>query len=318
MLTQRLAFLGLTYLAAVIAFMTINAKGGWDFILWFRGTKLLGICVVAIAVSVATVLFQTLTNNRILTPALMGFDSLFMLLQIFLVFLLGGAGFSLLSAEMSFGISFVVMMVVSLALFGSLLGRPSHRSGQDLHRLLLTGIIFGVLFRSLASFLARIIDPNEFMIAAIASIAQFSRINSDLLLMAFLLVSLALLATWHLRHELDVIALGRDVSVNLGIDYKKRLYVILFLVASLVSVSTALVGPVTFFGLLVANLTYQFVPTHRHVVLLPAASLLAAIILIAGQVLLEQVMEFSTPLSVIVEFLGGLTFLYLIWRGTAR
>ena len=317
-MTQRMTILGGMYLISALAFMTLNARGSWDFVLWFRGSKLLGITLVAVAISVATILFQTLTNNRILTPSLMGFDALYILVQTTLIFTLGGIGFVMLSAEIGFVISFLVMMIASLLLFGSMLGRSYRVAGGDLHRLLLTGIIFGVLFRSLSSFMLRIVNPNDFMIAATASIAQFSRVNSDLLAVSTLLILMALVATWRMRHELDILALGRDVSVSLGVSYKKRLYSTLVIISCLVSVSTALVGPVTFFGLLVANLTYQIMPTHRHIILLPAASLMAASVLIGGQIILEQLLDFSTPLSVIVEFIGGLTFLLLVWKGTAR
>ena len=187
-----------------------------------------------------------------------------------------------------------------------------------MHRLLLTGIIFGVLFRSVTSFLQRLIDPNDFVVAATSSMASFNAINGDLLLVSSAIMALGLTATWYLRFDLDIMALGRDVSINLGIDYKRRVYVVLVIIASLVSVSTALVGPVAFFGLLVSNLTYHLFRTHRHAVLLPAASLLSACVLIGGQTILEQILNFSTPISVIVEFLGGVTFLILILKGRGR
>ncbi len=318
MIARRLALLLCLYGVFSVAFLTINARGSWEFVLWFRGTKLLGISLVAVAIAVATVLFQTLTHNRILTPSLMGFDALYALLQTVLVFLLGGFGFAQLSAQTSFFSSFAIMMVASLLLFGSLLGKSVDGRREDIHRLLLTGIIFGVLFRSFSSFLQRLIDPNDFVVAATSAMASFNSINADLLLVSSLMIAVALLATWRMRFDLDVMALGRDVAVNLGVHYKRQVYGMLVIIAALVSVSTALVGPVAFFGLLVSNLTYQLLPTHRHAILLPAASLLSACVLIGGQVVLEQVLNLSTPLSVIVEFLGGLTFLILILKGRNR
>ncbi|WP_319496385.1 iron chelate uptake ABC transporter family permease subunit [uncultured Cohaesibacter sp.] len=317
-MARRLALLLCLYGVFSVAFLTINARGSWEFVLWFRGTKLLGISLVAVAIAVATVLFQTLTHNRILTPSLMGFDALYALLQTVLVFLLGGFGFAQLSAQTSFFSSFAIMMVASLLLFGSLLGKSVDGRREDIHRLLLTGIIFGVLFRSFSSFLQRLIDPNDFVVAATSAMASFNSINADLLLVSSLMIAVALLATWRMRFDLDVMALGRDVAVNLGVHYKRQVYGMLVIIAALVSVSTALVGPVAFFGLLVSNLTYQLLPTHRHAILLPAASLLSACVLIGGQVVLEQVLNLSTPLSVIVEFLGGLTFLILILKGRNR
>ncbi|WP_319568652.1 iron chelate uptake ABC transporter family permease subunit [Cohaesibacter marisflavi] len=318
MVERRLIYAFLLFVVCAVAFLTINARGNWEFVLWFRGTKLLGISLVAIAIAVSTVLFQTLTKNRILTPSLMGFDALYALLQTALVFFLGGLGFAQLAPQVSFFTSFFFMMLASLALFGTLLGQSQQARGEDMHRLLLTGIIFGVLFRSVTSFFQRLIDPNDFVVAATSSMASFNSINGDLLLVSSVIMALGLIAAWYFRFDLDVLALGRDAAINLGINYKQRVYVTLVIIASLVSVSTALVGPVAFFGLLVSNLTYHLFPTHRHAIMLPAASLLSACVLIGGQTILEQLLNFSTPLSVIVEFLGGVTFLLLILKGRSR
>ncbi|MCV6601871.1 MAG: iron chelate uptake ABC transporter family permease subunit [Cohaesibacter sp.] len=318
MTLHRLGFIFLVYITFSIAFLTLNARGNWDFVLSFRGTKLIGITMVAIAISCATVLFQTISQNRILTPSIMGFDSLYILLQTMMVFFLGGFGFASLPQEIPFFLNFTIMMLASLALFGTLLGRSANQARQDLHRLLLTGIIFGVFFRSITSFIQRVIDPNDFVIAAASTFADFNTINTDLLLIASLLMIIAFAALWHYRHELDVIALGKDTAINLGIPYKTRLYALLVIIALLVSISTALVGPVAFFGLLVSNLAYQIIPSYHHAYLLPGASLIAASILIGGQLILEHLIGLSTPLSIVVECLGGLTFLLLIIRGTTR
>lgn len=318
MLIRRLLVLVALYIVCATVFMTLNARGNWDFVLWFRGTKLLAISLVATAVSVATLLFQTLTRNRILTPSLMGFDSLYMLLQTVLVYLFGGMVFAQLPTDVLFVLSFSIMIAAALGLFGTLLGGSVRGTGHDLHRLLLTGIIFGVLFRSFTSFLMRLIDPNDFVVAATASVAQFNRIDVKLLTISFVVLGLVLIWSWRSRHTLDVIGLGRDAAINLGVNYKRQLYLILIAIALLVSVSTALVGPIAFFGLFVCNLAYLFLPTYRHGILMPATSLIAACILLGGQTILEQVLNFATPLSVVIELLGGITFLVLVFQRSRR
>ena len=90
------------------------------------------------------------------------------------------------------------------------------------------------------------------------------------------------------------------------------------LVAVLVSVSTALVGPVAFFGLIVAGLAHGLMRTARHAALLPAAALSAAILLVGGQWLFERQLGQAATLSVVVEFAGGLFFLYLLLKGRIR
>ena len=162
------------------------------------------------------------------------------------------------------------------------------------------------------------IDPNEFAVVQGASIARFSKADTDLLAVAAGLSLMGLFFAWRMRFRLDVLALGPVASVSLGEDPLKGQYQALLLISVLVAVSTALVGPVAFFGLLVTSLTYLVLPTHRHALLLPGGMLIAGIVLVGGQWLMERVMQLSTPLSVVVEFLGGLVFLALLLKGLKR
>nr|WP_245218787.1 iron chelate uptake ABC transporter family permease subunit [Rubellimicrobium aerolatum] len=301
-------------LALCAAFLTLGARGDWGFVLAWRGTRLAALLVVGAAIATATVLFQTVSGNRILTPSVMGFDALFVLLQTGLVFALGGVGAAALPALLRFGLEFGLLMGAALLLFGTLLGSAR----QDLHRMVLTGLILGVLFRSLSGFLQRLIDPNDFVVAQASSFASFGAIDSQLLALAAFLSAAAGLGAWRMRHRLDVLALGRDPAIGLGLDHARSVLLVLVLVAALVSASTALVGPVTFFGLLVTALADRLMRTHRHALLLPAAALIAGIALVGGQLVVERLLGLTATLGVVVEFLGGLAFLVLVLRERAR
>jgi len=307
---RKLLVLGLCAFLAVLAFMTLGARGNWSFVLTFRGTKLAALLLVAAAVSLSTILFQTLSGNRILTPSIMGFDALYLLVQTGLVFALGEFGYATLLPEAKFAFEVVLLTVAALALFGSLLGNGL----QDLFRMLLVGVIFGVLFRSLTSLLQRLIDPNEFAVVQGAMFASFNSIDTELLLASAVLVLACCGLAWRKRHILDVMALGRDQAISLGLDHRRELFHGLALVTLLVATSTALVGPVAFFGLLVSALTYEFLKTHRHGNLMIASMLIAVIVLVGGQTLFERVLGFGGSLSIVIEFLGGLVFLFLIFR----
>ena len=86
-----ISLLATVVVLAAVAFMTIGAKGNWDFVLPFRGLKLATLVLVAYAIAISTMLFQTATANRILTPSLMGLDSLYQLIQTSLIFMIGSA-----------------------------------------------------------------------------------------------------------------------------------------------------------------------------------------------------------------------------------
>lgn len=301
-------------LVAIVCFMTLGAKGSWSFILKFRGLKLAGLLLVAYAIATSTILFQTVTNNRILTPSIMGFDALYVLIQTAMIFVAGSATVAMLDPNLLF-IGHVAAMIVFSGLLFRWLFIGEERS---LHLLALTGIVFGIFFRSLSGFMQRILDPNEFMVLQDTLFASFNNIDRTLLAVSAIIMAATVLVVIRLSARLDVLALGRPMAINLGVDYKRTVSAVLVVVAILVSVSTALVGPVTFFGLLVASLAHVLVGSARHRHLVPAAVLLAVICLVGGQTILERLFAFDTALSVIIEFVGGIAFIAFIIRRGAR
>ncbi|MGE8634171.1 MAG: iron chelate uptake ABC transporter family permease subunit [Achromobacter piechaudii] len=310
----RLLWLSAVALACIAAYMSLGAQGQWSFVIPFRGGKLAAMLLVAYAVAVSSVLFQTITHNRILTPAIMGFDALYLLIQAVVVF-----GFGQAAAAAEHPVAAFVLEVGAMTAFACLLFRWLFSDAvRSLHLMMLVGIVFGLLFRSLSSFVVRLIDPNEFLVLQDRMFASFNSVRVSLLPIAMAAVCVATLVIWRLRHRYDVLALGRDIAVNLGVDYRRCLLLTLGAIAVLVSVSTALVGPVTFFGLLVSNLAYQAMGSDKHQYTVPAATLLGVIFLVGGQTLLERVLGLNTTVSVVIEFVGGVMFLILILRKGRR
>lgn len=307
-MSKRLLLLAAAALLCCAAYMLWDVKGSWSFALSYRGQKLLALILIGVSVSVSTVLFQTITGNRILTPSIMGFDALFMLILTGTVFVLGGQTYVRMSEQTLFMINSGALIMASLVLFGTLI-----RQGRsDLIRMVLTGLICGVFFRSLTNFMQRLIDPNEFAVIQGDAFASFTNIGTQILPLAGLLCGAGLIAAWTMRHKLDVVTLGADAAISLGVNLKRVQLATLLIISVLVSVSTALVGPVVFFGLLVSALTYRMLPSPHHSVLLPASALLGCITLIGGQAVLERVLHLSTPLAVVIDLLGGLVFLFLV------
>ncbi|MCV6584222.1 MAG: iron chelate uptake ABC transporter family permease subunit [Marinibacterium sp.] len=309
---MRLRLVGLSAVLGLcmLGYLVIGARGDWGFVLAFRGQKLLALLLVGVAIAWSTLIFQTLTGNRILTPAIMGFDALYMLGLGLLIWVLGVPAYLAIPPQVMMLGNVALLCLGALGLFGLVL----RANGRDLMRLLLTGVVLSVLIRSLTGFLMRVIDPNEYAVLQGAAFARFSNVDPDLLTIAGGITAICGIAIWRMRHRLDVIGLGPDLALSLGEPGPRSRRAVLLLVSLLVAVSTALVGPVTFLGLLVTNLTYLLFPTHRHAVLLPATGLVAGIVLIGGQGLLEHVMGLTTPLSVVIEAVGGLSFLVLLLR----
>ncbi len=311
---NRLLLLGALCLAAVAAYLFTGVKGSLEFALMFRGKKLLALLLIGAAQGVAAVMFQTISGNRLLTPALMGFDALYVLILSAAVVVLGAPAYQQLDPGLLMLVNATLMSGAAVALFGLLL----RKSAADMMRMLLTGVVLAVMLRSITGLLQRVIDPSEYAVVQAASYARFSRAETDLLGLSAALCLGALVLAWRMRHRLDVLALGPVAATSLGEPPLRGQRGALLLISILVAVSTALVGPVAFFGLLVSALTYLVLPTHRHAILLPGAALIAGLVLVGGQWALERVFAFATPLSVVVDFLGGLVFLLLLLKGVNR
>ncbi|MBN2982017.1 MULTISPECIES: iron chelate uptake ABC transporter family permease subunit [Cohnella] len=296
-----LAFLGVFMFADV---------GNWDYAIPRRAMKIAAFIITGIAVAFSTVVFQTITNNRILTPSILGLDSLYMLMQTAVVYFFGSNSVVIANGNYNFLLSGALMIGFSLLLFLFVFKRGQ----QNLFFLLLIGLVIGTMFQSMSTFMEVLIDPNEFQVVQGKMFASFNRVNTDILLIS--VVALLLVTAYFLRFVkyLNVLALGRDHAVNLGVDYDGVVKRLLVVVAVLVSISTALVGPIAFLGLLVVNLAHAMFKTYRHSYLIGGSIMICVLALVGGQTIVERIFAFSTPLSVILNFIGGTYFLYLLLK----
>jgi iron complex transport system permease protein len=306
----KLSLLAVLAVALIAVFLFIQLGPNWDYALPRRLKKVLAIVITGGAIAYATMIFQTITNNRILTPSIIGLDSLYMLIQTFVVFAFGSMSLPSTNKHLNFFIS-VALMIAFVAVLYKLLFQ---KEGRNLYFLLLIGLVLGTLFGSMSTFMQVLIDPNEFLIVQGKMFASFNNVNTDLLVISIVIIGIIAIYATRLSKYLDVMSLGKEHAVNLGIPYDYVVKRMLVIVAILIAVSTALVGPITFLGLLVVNVAYQFMRTYRHSYLIPGAMLISIIALVGGQLIVERVFTFETTISVIINFIGGAYFLYLLLR----
>ena len=287
----------------------LTAKN-YRFNLSLRIPKVLGILIAGGTISVASILFQTITNNRIITPSIIGLDSLYTLVQTIVVFVFGSTSIFMVNKTVNFLASGTLMVLLAMILFKVVL----KSSKNNIFFLLLVGTVVGTLFRSMSSFMQVLIDPNEFDALQAKIIASFSLVNTEIIIVSIIILVIVGLFLYKDFSKLDVMSLGREQAINLGVDYDRFSKKILIIVAILVSLSTALVGPITFLGIIVVNLTYEITKTYRHSVLLIVGTLISIIALVGGQFLVERVFTFNTTISIIINFIGGVYFINLLLR----
>lgn len=308
--STKLIILSVLALLVCALYLFHGLNGSYDYALPRRGIKVLAMVMTGVAIAYSTVIFQTITHNRILTPSIMGFDSLYLLLQTVIIFTLGSSHFTVVNKHVNFVLSVSAMVIFALLLYQFLF-----KSGKrPIYFLLLVGIIVGTFFGSISTFLQVLIDPNEFLSVQDKMFASFNNVNGELVWWALAIIVISIVIGWRSIHDLDVLSLGRDAAINLGVNYDGVVKKILIISSVLIAVSTALVGPITFFGLIVANLSYQFFKTYKHSVLIAGAGIMSIFALVGGQWVVERVFTFSTTLSVIINFVGGIYFIYLLLK----
>lgn len=289
--------------------MPIGSPGFWR-IAKLRVTNVTVMAVVAVAQAIATVSFQTVTNNRIITPSIMGFESLYRVVQTTTVYLFGVAGLVAIQGVWQFGLQVVIMVGLAMVLYGWLL---SGRYG-NLQIMLLIGIIIGGGLGAISTFMQRLLTPSEFDVLAARLFGNVSNADASYLPLAIPLCIAASALLWMRSRRLNLLALGPDVSRSLGLDHKRELFIVLFLVAVLMATSTALVGPMTFLGFLVATLAYQFADTYDHRLIFPVAVLTAFTILAGAYFVMKNVFYAQGMVSILIELVGGTVFLIVILR----
>lgn len=307
---KKILILAFLTLIMALVFVFAGLKDFDEYALKNRFLQIAAIVIVAICIAISTVIFQTLCNNKILTPAIIGLDSLYMLLQSALVFSLGSANLSVYRNDINFLITLACMVVFSLGLYKILFS-----SDKSIYLIMLLGLIFGTLFSTLSSFFEILIDPDEFMIIQGRMFASFDNVAFDVLALAYIVTLLSFIWIFRYMKFLDPLSLGKDLSINLGINYQKISKHLMIIIAILTSISTALVGPITFLGLLVVNITYELFKTAKHSILLPACILISILALLGGVFFVSRIFDYNTTISVIINFLGGIYFIYLVLKG---
>lgn len=295
-------------LAALYIFYDLT--GNISYILPKRIIKVVAIIITGGAIAFSTTIFMTITNNRILTPSIMGLDSLYMLTQTFIIFAFGSRSLVMMNGNINYLLSVGVMIIFSLVFYRLLF------KGEDnnIYFLLLIGMILGTFFSSFTSFMQVLIDPNEFMVVQDRMFASINNVNENLVYLSIILIIVVVLYFIRFYKYLDVLALGKDHAINLGVPYDSVVRQLLIIVAILISIATALIGPITFLGLLVVNIAYQFINTYKHFYIILASVFLSIIALIGGQFIVEKIFVFNTTISVIINFVGGIYFIYLLLK----
>lgn len=306
--------LWLLVLLLALGFLLLGSGLDFDYVIPKRLTRLAAIGIAGVCIAYSSVIFQTIAGNRILTPAIMGYEAIYLLFQALLILLLGTQSL-LLGRDGNVLLSVLLMLGYSWLIHRWLLRNGSH----NVYLLLLLGLVLSMVMGTFTQFIQLKISPGEFSIFQGFNYASFNKAQPGQVIYSGVLVAAVCFIAQRALPVLDVLALGRDQAISLGVDYPRSVSLQLALIAILVAVSTSLVGPTAFMGVFVANIAYSLACTMRHRVTLPLGCAIAIGIFIIAQYLVEQWFNYNTSVSILINLVCGVYFLALMirTRGTA-
>lgn len=309
---RKLIVLALLVILCSAGYMLVEVRFGnpklFRYAMKIRTPKLIVMLITAFAIGAASIVFQSIINNTIVTPCLLGMNSLYTLIHTAVVFAAGSGSILAVNANLSFAADLILMGVIATVVYSYLFKKTRH----NVLYVLLIGTVLSSFFSSIQNTLTRVMDPNEYDNLLATLVASFSNINAEIIVFSLIVLVIIMFV---LRKELallDVLTLGKDQAINLGVDYDKCIRRLLLGVTLFIAVATAMVGPISFLGLIIANLSRQLLKTYRHSQLILGSTLFGMVILIGGQVIVEHVYSYTIPVSVFVTVGGGIYFLYLL------
>ncbi len=311
---RKIAVLAVLILLCAAGYLFVGVDFGnprlFRYSMSLRIPKLIVMLLTAFAIGGASIVFQSIINNVIVTPCLLGMNSLYSLIHTAVVFVAGSGSILATNGNLAFAVDLALMGVIATVVYGWLFEKTHH----NVLYILLIGTVLTSFFSSVQNTLTRVMDPNEYDALLATLVASFNNINTEVIVLAAAVLAAVVFA---LRKELallDVLTLGKEQAVNLGVDYDRCIRRLLLGVTLFIAVATAMVGPISFLGLIIANLARQLLRTYRHSQLVLASTLFGMVVLVGGQLIVERVYAYVIPISVFISVFGGVYFLYLLLK----
>ncbi|MDR0615202.1 MAG: iron chelate uptake ABC transporter family permease subunit [Synergistaceae bacterium] len=297
---------------AVILYMTLNVRVDNPKLFWYsmsiRTPKVIAMLLVAFCIGGASVVFQSVINNTVVTPCLLGMNSLYTLIHTTAVFFFGAGSLAARNTNVAFAVDLALMGTIATFIYSFMFKKTKY----NVLYVLLIGTVLSSFFSSTQATMTRIMDPNEYDTLLATLVASFSNINTEIIVFAVVVAALVIFVLRKDLALLNVITLGKEQAINLGVDYDRAIKRLLLGVVLFIAIATAMVGPISFLGLIIANLSRQLLRTYRHGYLIAGSALIGMVLLVGGQLIVEHVFVYSVPISVFITVGGGLYFLYLL------
>ncbi len=272
-------------------------------VLQIRMPRIIGALLVGSGLAVSGASFQGIFHNPLVSPYILGVAS-------------GAAFGAALGILFSFG---TVMLHVTSLLFGILaviftfaIGRAQSKAPPLV--LVLSGVVVGSFFSALISTIKYVADPFEKLPTIVFWLmGSLSRITPDLIAVAAPLMGIGVIALGAMRWRINILSLGEEEALALGIDTGKERGCIIFLCTLLTASAVCLSGIIGWVGLVIPHLARMMVgPDYRH--LFPACLSLGGFYVLGIDNLARTLSQGEIPLGILTALIGAPFFAWLLTK----
>jgi len=177
-----------------------------------RTPKLIVMLITAFAIGGASIVFQSIISNTIVTPCLLGMNSLYTLIHTAVVFFAGSGSILAVNANAAFAVDLILMSITATVIYSYLFKKTNH----NVLYVLLIGTVLTSFFSSIQNTLTRVMDPNEYDSLLATLVASFSNVNSEIILFSLIVLAAVIFVLRKDLALLNVLTLGKNQAINLG------------------------------------------------------------------------------------------------------
>ncbi len=262
--------------------------------------------IAGAGLSVAGLLMQTLFNNPLAGPYVLGINSgasLFVACSIM-------TGIPFLSSDLGV----ITNALLGAFIFGLIISLFSEIVRSQIS-LLLIGLMLGSFTSALVSLLEVSSDAQELKVFTLWALGSLSRIQFDQIPLIFSVFIIGMGGSLLLIKPLHLLVLGHEQAKLLGLNYRRMRFTIIGVTAILTGLITAFCGPIAFVGLAVPNLVRMLLKSQHHGLLILSSALVGGIFVLLCDAIIQLLENHVLiPINVFTSIIGAPLVVLLILR----
>lgn len=291
-----------------------TGKQSWQYIiLEYRLPKLVIALFVGMSLSIAGMMMQTLFQNPMAEPYILGVSSGASLGVALCI--LGKSLFSLAIQNYLSSNSAIILFALAGSISVMFIVLGISQKIKQVATLLIVGLMFSSFTSAFVNILAYFSTAEELKKFTFWNLGSLGNISWYQISFIIPVLTLTLFGAFLLNKPLNALLLGEGYAKSMGLNIKKNKFLLIFVTCTLVAVCTAFVGPIAFIGLAVPHITRLIYKTTNHFTLFIGNLIIGALILVFCDIICQLPGEqFVLPINAITSILGAPLVIFLLLK----